>query len=57
MKKIIFKKINFTSFENYKFFQIIEKKGLFVFPSGPGIASIQLSKEYYNSLKNIIILL
>ena len=51
MKKIIFKKINFTGFENYKFFQIINKKGLFVFPSGPGIASIQSSKEYYSSLK------
>ena len=51
MKKIIFKKINFISFENYSFFKIIEKKGLYLFPSGPGIASIQSSKEYYNSLK------
>ena len=51
MKKIIFKKINFISFENYSFFKSIEKKGLYLFPSGPGIASIQSSKEYYNSLK------
>ena len=50
-KKIIFKEIYFINFENYKFFQIIKKKGLFVFPSGPGIASILSSKEYYNSLK------
>lgn len=50
-KKIIFKEIYFINFENYKFSKIIKKKGLYLFPSGPGIASILSSKEYYNSLK------
>ena len=51
MKKIIFKKINFIDFQNSDFDKIIKKKKLFVFPSGPGLASIDKSKKYYISLQ------
>ncbi len=52
IKKIEFKNINFNNFENKKFNKIIKKKGYYTFPSAPGIASINSSKEYYNSLIN-----
>ena len=52
IKKIIFKDIIFNNLDHKNFKKIITKKGLFVFPSGPGIASIDSSKEYYNSLRN-----
>lgn len=51
MKKIIFKKITFTDFKDSDFKKIIKKKKLFVFPSGPGLASIEESRKYYNSLQ------
>ena len=51
IKKIIFKDITFNNFDHKKFRSIITKKGYFTFPSAPGIASINSSKEYYNSLK------
>lgn len=51
MKKIFFKRIKFISINTTEFYKLILKKGLFVFPSGPGIASILSNKEYYNSLK------
>ena len=50
-KKIEFKNIEFNNVENQKFNKIIKKKGYYTFPSAPGIASINSSKEYYNSLK------
>ncbi len=51
IKKIEFKNIDFNNVENQKFNKIIKKKGYYTFPSAPGIASINSSKEYYNSLK------
>ena len=51
IKKIIFKNIIFNKFDKKNFKKIILKKGLYTFPSGPGIASIDTSKEYHNSLK------
>ena len=51
IKKILFKDIIFNNFSPKNFNKIISKKGLFVFPSGPGIASIDKSKEYFISLK------
>ncbi len=51
IKIIKFQNINFNNFENQKFNEIIKKKGYYTFPSAPGIASINSSKEYYNSLK------
>ena len=51
VKQIIFKKIKFDNFHSTQFEKLIIKKGLFVFPAGPALASIQKSKQYYNSLK------
>ena len=51
IKKIIFKNIIFNNLDQKNFNKIILKKGLYTFPSGPGIASIDTSTEYYNSLK------
>ena len=51
IKKIKFKNISFNNFDKIKFKGIIKKKGYYTFPSGPGIASINASKEYYNSLR------
>lgn len=51
MKKIIFKEINFLDFKEDQFNQIIKKKGLFVFPSGFGLPSIENDLRYYLSLK------
>ena len=52
MKKIIFKKIKFISFKENEFNKIIQKKGLFVFPSGPGLATINKEFKYLESLRN-----
>lgn len=51
VKQIIFKKIKFGNFDSTQFEKLIIKKGLFVFPAGPALASIQKSNQYYNSLK------
>ena len=51
MKKIIFKKISFINLNSNKFNDLIIKKGLFVFPSAPGLANIENNSKYYNSLK------
>ena len=51
IKKIKFKNISFNNFDKIKINKIIKKKGYYTFPSGPGIASINSSKEYYNSLR------
>lgn len=51
IKKTLFKDIIFNNFDHKSFKKIISRKGLFVFPSGPGIASIDTSKKYYNALK------
>ncbi len=52
IKKIQFKNIIFNNFDFIEFEKIIKKKGYYTFPSAPGIASINSSKEYFNSLKN-----
>ena len=49
--KIIFKKIRFNNIDSKNFDRCISKKGLFVFPAGPALASIQKSNEYYKSLQ------
>ena len=51
IKKILFKNIIFNNLDHKNFNNIISKKGLFVFPSGPGIASINANREYLLSLK------
>lgn len=52
MKKIIFNKIKFLSINKKEFDKLILNNGLFVFPSGPGLASIDNDKIYFYSLKN-----
>ena len=49
--KIIFKKIKFINIDTKNFDKCISKKGLFVFPAGPALASIQKSNQYYKSIK------
>ena len=43
--KIIFKKIIFINIDSKNFDRCITKKGLFVFPAGPALASIQKSNQ------------
>lgn len=52
MNKLIFEKITFINLNYYELSKIIKKKGLFVFPSAPGLASIYNETKYYNALKN-----
>ena len=49
--KIIFKNIKFNNIDTKNFNRCITKKGLFVFPAGPALASIQKSDQYYKSIK------
>lgn len=51
INKIIFKKITFNNLDFKKFDKIIVKKGFFVFPSGPALATIEKSKNYYKSIQ------
>lgn len=51
IKKICFKKINFNNLDYKKFNKIINKKGYFVFPSGPALTTINQSKIYHQSIK------
>ena len=51
IKKILFKNIVFSNFNHSDFNKIINKKGYFTFPSGPGLASINISKDYLLSLR------
>jgi len=50
VKKIFFKKIKFINFDEKNFKKIIKKKGTFIFPAGPALATIENSKKYYLSL-------
>ena len=51
IKKVVFKKIKFYNINPKGFDKYIKKKGLFVFPAGPALASIEQSKKYYDSIK------
>ena len=51
VSKIIFKQIKFININHQEFKRLIIKKGLFVFPAGPALATIKKSNEYYKSLK------
>ena len=50
-KKIIFKNIKFFNISSKDFNKYIVKKGLFIFPAGPALASIEESSKYYESIK------
>ena len=52
IKKILFKNVVFNNFNEKDFKSIIIKKGVFVFPSAPGVASISADKKYSNSLRH-----
>ena len=52
--KIIFKKIEFINLDYKDFDKYIVKKGLFVFPAGLALASIDKSAKYYESIKKQI---
>ena len=49
---ILFKKIKFINLNEKDFLKIIQQPGLFVFPSGPGLATINEKKQYLKSLRN-----
>lgn len=51
IKNIIFKGVSFDNIKIEDFDKLIKKKGLFVFPSGPGLASMDNNIKYYESLK------
>jgi len=51
-KKVFLLKIRFSNYQIKDFKKLIKKKGLFLFPSGPGLATLKSNKKYYQSLKN-----
>ena len=51
INKVIFRGIKFDNIKVKNFNKYIIKKGLFVFPAGPALASINKSKNYYESIK------
>ena len=51
IKSITFKKIKFCNLKAKNFNKFINKKGLFVFPAGPALASIDDSNIYFESIK------
>ena len=52
MRKIIFKKIKFVDLQEFELEKLIKKRGLFLFPSGPGLSTIEKNKEYHKALQN-----
>ena len=51
MRAIIFNKIKFFDIKNQEINKILNKNGLFLFPSGPGLSTIETAPLYYNSLR------
>ena len=51
-KRFKFLKVNFLNLDVNNFDKIIKKKGLFVFPSGPGLANLIKDQNYHKSLIN-----
>ena len=51
VNNIIFKKIKFNNIKVKNFNRFIIKKGLFVFPAAPALASIDKSNKYYESIR------
>ena len=52
IKRFKFLKVNFLNLDINNFDKIIKKKGLFVFPSGPGLANLIKDQNYHKSLIN-----
>ena len=51
IKTVFFLKIKFSNNRLKDFKNIIKKRGLFLFPSGPGLSTLEDDKQYYESLK------
>ena len=51
INEVIFRNIKFNNIESNNFKRYIKKKGLFVFPAAPALASIDKSNKYYLSIK------
>jgi exopolysaccharide biosynthesis WecB/TagA/CpsF family protein len=51
IKYVILKEVIFHNFKIIDFNKLFKKKNLLLFPSGPGLASINNSIKYYESLK------
>ena len=51
VNNIVFRKIKFNNIYYKNFDKYVIKKGLFVFPSGPTLATIEKSNKYHNSLQ------
>tara|TARA_B100000989_G_scaffold121345_3_gene89565 strand:+ start:13758 stop:14489 length:732 start_codon:yes stop_codon:yes gene_type:complete len=51
ISKIVFKKIKFININYKNFNRYVVKKGLFVFPSGPALANINVFNQYYTSIQ------
>ena len=54
INQIIFQKIKFNNLNYKKFEKLIARKGLFVFPSGPALASIKKSTYYKSGLPTVM---
>lgn len=52
MKEIFFKKVRFLNINIEEFDRLILNNGLFVFPSGPGLATINKDNNYHELLMN-----
>ncbi len=52
INKIKFKNIKFTNVSDKDFPKIIKKKGLFLFPSGPGLSNLDKKPNYLKALRN-----
>ena len=52
IKKISFLKIFFYNFETVNIERILKKRGLFLFPSGPGLADLKKNPKYHEALIN-----
>ena len=51
MRSIVFHNIKFIDIKTQDINKLIKRNGLFLFPSGPGLSSIETAKSYYKSLQ------
>jgi len=51
MKQVSLKSIEFLDIKKNDFKQIIKNNGLYVFPSGPGLSTIEIEKNYVRALR------
>tara|TARA_B100000780_G_scaffold119968_1_gene84072 strand:+ start:5926 stop:6657 length:732 start_codon:yes stop_codon:yes gene_type:complete len=51
INEVFFLKIKFSNYKLKDFNKLINKRGLFLFPSGPGLSTIKNNKKYCNALQ------